>query len=129
MKQMFDYVKERYPEYSDESVVFAYLTYLNKEQFKIFKVKEGFFTYKFQGDACIVNDVYVTPKYRKTKASKKLFANLLKITLKNKDCRVLIGFSEFAGENQVNGKGAMLSLGFVKIGEDNCGEIYLRGNY
>ena len=130
MNSMTSYIKERYiDDKRSTHIAFEYMTYLNKEKFKILEVDEGFLVYKFQGDACIISDVYVKKQYRKTKASWKIFNELRKITINNKKCNILIGFSEFYGKNHEDGKGAMKSVGFVKVSEDNEKEIYMRGNF
>jgi uncharacterized Fe-S center protein len=127
---MTSYIKERYIDDERSSyLAFEYMTYLNKEKFKILELTEGFIIYKFQGDACIISDAYVKKQYRKTKASRKIFNELRKIATKNDKCNVLISFSEFYGKNHEDGKGAMKSVGFVKVSEDNEKEIYMRGNF
>ena len=130
MNSMQLYIKERYIDDERSSyLAFEYMTYLNREKFKILELNEDFIVYKFKGDACIINDVYVKKEHRKTKASWKIFNELRKITTNNDKCNVLIGFSEFYGKNHEDGKSAMKSVGFVKILEDDTKEIYMRGNF
>lgn len=130
MNSMTSYIKERYiDDERSTHIAFEYMTYLNKKEFKILELTEGFIIYKFQGDACIINDIYVKKQYRKTRAAWKIFNELRKITMENDKCNVLIGFSEFYGKNHEDGKGAMKSAGFVKISEDKDKEIYMRGNF
>jgi hypothetical protein len=127
---MSSYIKERYINDDKSSeYAFEYLTYLNEEGFKVVEHEVGFIVYKFQGDACIVNDIYTRQEHRKTKGAWKLFNELRKLTIANTNCNVLIGFSEFYGQGHEDGKGAMKAAGFVKAGEDNMREIYMRGNY
>lgn len=127
---MSAYIKERYiVEANNSEIAFAYLTYLNKEGFQVIEDEVGFIVYKFQGDACIVNDIYTRTEHRKTKGAWKLFNKLRAITTANSNCNVLIGFSEFYGQGHEDGKGAMKAAGFVKTGEDTMKEIYIRGNY
>lgn len=124
------YIKERYlDDPKGDDIAVAYLDYLFKEEFKILETKEGFITFKFQGDACIINDIYTAPEYRKTKGAWRLFNELRSNTLKNPNCKVMIGFSEYLGQGHEHGKGAMKAAGFIKIGQDSVKEIYLRGNW
>lgn len=130
MKGLTDYIAERY---TDENMSYAaamsYLNYLYNEKFTVLEAVYGFITYKFQGDACIINDIYTKKEYRKTKAAWRLFDMLREKTTNNPNCNVLIGFSEFGGKNHQDGKGAMKAAGFIKIGQDNIREIYMRGNW
>lgn len=130
MKHIYNYIKERYinSEHT-ELLAFEYMKYLNHENFKSIDLDIGFINYKFQGDACIINDIYTAPEFRKTKGAWKLFNELRKLTLANPACKVLIGFSEFEGQGHEHGQGAMKAAGFIKMGQDNIKEIYLRGNY
>jgi hypothetical protein len=124
------YIKERYPQFEDSNkTAFEYLTYLKKNNFQFLNEKEGFIVYKFEGDACIINDIYICNEYRKTKSAWKLFNNLRNLTLTNKNCKVLIGFSEHNGNNHQSGIGAMTAAGFVKTGQDDIKDIYIRGNW
>lgn len=130
MRSLVDYIGERY---TDEDMSYAtammYMSYLQKEKFTVLEKEYGFIVYKFQGDACIINDIYTKKEYRKTKAAWKLFNNLREITMKNPNCNVLIGFSELEGKNQQDGKGAMKAAGFIKVGQEQHREVYMRGNW
>lgn len=130
MNHLVNYIRERYiDDKQTEEMTFAYKTFLHDESFEFLQTEVGFITYKFQGDACIINDIYTAPEYRKTKGAWKLFNELRQITLANPNCNVMIGFSEFIGHGHEHGKGAMKAAGFVKAGEDDVKEIYFRGNW
>ena len=130
MKALTEYIKERYfdNEHTDD-IVCAYLDHLFENNFKLLETNDGFITYKFQGDACIINDIYTAKEHRKTKGAWRLFNELRAITLANPACKVMIGFSEYVGQGHEHGKGAMKAAGFVKSGQDNTMEVYVRGNW
>lgn len=130
MTSLFAYVNERYGNIGPASELsFMYAKYLNDEKFTVLEMDVGFIIYKFQGDACIVNDIYTKKEHRKSKGAWKLFNQLRVIVRANPKCNVIIGFSEFEGQGHEHGKGAMKAAGFIKVAEDNTREIYMRGTY
>lgn len=122
-----DYLKERYelaPEVL-ENLSKTFEESYAKVGFTVFPTTVGFFVYKLEGDAIIIADIYTMPKVRGTGRGWDLFQEVCKIGLKNGK-RVIIGFSEKDGKNQYLGQAAMTAAGFVKAGEIDTGDVYMR---
>lgn len=124
---LYNYICERYNFDNNEKATFLYKEYLNKEHFTILSKDYGFIIYKFEGDACIINDLYTTKEYRKTGKAWDLFKELMYIVNQNEKCKVLIGFSEHDGQNHANGQGAMLSAGFKPVQYLKDKIVFMRG--
>lgn len=130
MNPLYSYINERYGNLGKATeMTFAYSKFLTQEKFNVIESEIGFIIYKFEGDACIVNDIYTKKDHRKTKGAWKLFQQLKDIVQSNPSCAVMVGFSEFDGQGQEHGKGAMKAAGFVKVGQDETREIYMRGTH
>lgn len=127
------YIQERYGnEIKDlahlEEVAIAYADYLARESFQVLNIPGGFITFKLQGDACIVNDVYTTKDARKKGVGWKLFYNILKLS-KKAGKNVIIGFSEHLGRNHEDGLGFMKAAGFKKAFDTEISQVFIRGVY
>jgi GNAT superfamily N-acetyltransferase len=128
---ILDYIKDRYNE--DD---FAPLTLEQVAEQLQFKYKEadiktvkmgfGFFTYKSQGDALVIYDLFTTADKRSKKYAWKLFERIQEVARElNKS--VLIGFSDVTGKNHEMGRGAMRAAGFVPSHTLTNKQVYIRG--
>lgn len=127
MAKIEEYIAERYPEYEPRMATYLYTTHLLNEGCKMLSKPFGFITYKFEGDACIIFDIYTNKEYRKTKKAWSLWAEMLEIIQQNTNCHVVIGFSEFGGTNHQDGIGAMIAAGFKKAYDLEDRTVYIRG--
>lgn len=125
---IIEYLEDRYPIFEDVSLAaYDYACWLKEQGFSILDKPYGFITYKFQGDACIIFDIYTQKEFRKTKKAWQLWTEMLKHIQSNPNCHVVIGFSEHIGTNPADGVGAMLAAGFVQAYDTKEQAIYLRG--
>ena len=122
---LYSYMVERYTFKDTDKASFIYKEFLNKQAFNTLENEYGFITYKFEGDACIINDIYVNKEYRKSGKAWNLFEELLKI-VQQTSCNVLIGFCEYEGKNHIDGQGAMLAAGFRPIQYLNDKIVFFR---
>lgn len=127
MAQIKHYIEDRYPQYNAELLEPIYIEYLFVNGYKMLRNSYGFLIYKFEGDACIIRDIYTDRQHRKTKKAWTLWLEVLQIIQNNPLCKVIIGFSEKDGIDQQNGVGAMLAAGFVKSQELADRTVYMRG--
>lgn len=124
---LFNYLIERY-NFTDNNLASSlYADYLKKEGFISIENEYGFIIYKFQGDACIINDIFINKEYRKLGKSWNLFNSLLTIIKNNENCKILIGFSEFGGKNHVEGIKAMEAAGFINTQYLKDKIVFMRG--
>lgn len=63
---------------------------LEREGFHTLETKEGFATYKINGNECYLRDIYVSPDFRATGAGK-LLADKIVSLAKESGCTTLIG--------------------------------------
>lgn len=124
---LYNYITERYNFDDNDMATFAYKRYLNIEDYTMIEKPYGFIIYKFEGDACIINDIYTTKEYRKTGKAWDLFKEVLELAQSKDTCNVLIGFSEKQGQGLEHGQGAMLAAGFKPVQETEDRIIYIRG--
>lgn len=129
MKSIVEYVEDRYKSAveSPELAAYEYVIWLKDNGFKMLDRAYGFITYKFEGDACIIHDIYTTREFRKSKYAWALWQQMLETIQAKPECKVVIGFSENIGENHKDGIGAMLAAGFVEAYKTKEQTIYMRG--
>lgn len=122
-----DYLKERYNETDFNHEEFQNLDAKYAEVgIKTINTMHGFLTYKIEGDAIVITDIYVKPQYRDHKAA--WFLHDLAMERANKaGCRVAIGFSEKAGKKHELGKQALHTAGFKKYLETSTSDVYIKG--
>ena len=119
------YLKDRYNGTIEKK---KYLSELKQYGFSIFMTFYGFFTYKKVGDALIVGDIYIHGKYRKTGLSRKLF-DIIRARAKETGVNILIGFSEKAGVNHIDGVKSLKAVGFIPTQELKDTTVFMRGAY
>lgn len=125
---MLEYFKERYPVLGNyQETADIYREWLLSQNCFILDRPYGFISYKFEGDACIIYDIYTVKQFRNNKGAWKLFKEVLAKIQINPACKVIIGFSEKAGINHLNGIGAMLAAEFIKAYELKDKTVYIRG--
>ncbi len=102
--------------------------YLKDRGDKVLTTATGFMAYRLQGDAMIIDEMYVKPEFRKSYECLKMFQTLLKLA-EEANKNVLIGFSEpRSNKNPLPGIKAMESVGFKKVQSLNDGtQVFLRG--
>jgi len=128
MAQISEYLAERYPIFDDiDAAAYNYLGYLLCKGYNFLDRPYGFITYKFQGDACIISDIYVNKEFRKTKKAWQLWSDMLKTIQGNDNCHVVIGFSDHIGADPTDGINAMLAADFIKAYDTEERAIYFRG--
>lgn len=122
---MFEaYIDERY----GDNLKIDWREYLNRFDLTCHKNEYGFVAYKLQGDAAIVNDIYVLPQFRKPghPAAWSLHNYVLKHA-KLACKRVMIGFSDFMGKNHKAGIKAMTVAGFVPAFDTTTKTVFVKG--
>lgn len=124
---LLSYIQEHYNFQNNELAEKLYREHLNKENCTILEKPYGFITYKFEGDACIIKDIFTTLEARKTGKAWNLFKAVKNEINKHSECRVIIGFSENGSLNREHGIGAMLAAGFVPAFELKEKTVFLRG--
>ena len=131
MNQILDFIKERYNFESPEIITNNYINWLKEHNFNLYTTDYGFLTYKFQGDACIINDIFVNKENRSTKKTWELFNWIRTEAQNNKNCNVLIGFIELLHSDSKHDLRiqAMKSAGFKEFIKDTelSRLIYIRG--
>jgi GNAT superfamily N-acetyltransferase len=93
---------------------------------KVFESEYGFMVYQLQGDAVILWDIYVKPEYRNNKQAWRFHDALLQLGQKLGK-RVMIGFSEHAGQNHQLGRGALKAAGFQPAFKTERSEVFIKG--
>lgn len=119
------YITERYGNFLCKQ----YRDNLVAKGIELFEFPFGFFTAEGKGDAYIVHDLYVAPEFRRKQAHEcawKLF-EAMREKARQLHKNVMIGFSEFEGQNQELGRIAMKTAGFQKAFETDLSEVYIRG--
>ena len=124
---LYNYIKEHYAFQDTKWAEDLYRQYLDKEGYTILEKDYGFIVYKFQGDACIIQDIYTTFEARKQRKAWDLFKLVQNEINKHSRCTVIIGFSEHAGIDNQHGVGAMLAAGFKPVYELTERTVYVRG--
>lgn len=116
-----DYINELYPDGSMNSV--AYMQERIDRGAVICESDYGFTVLEPKGDALIVWDIYVKPKYRQQNVAW-AFHSAFSEQAKQYGKRVLVGFNQ----NSDLGKIALSKAGFKKAHtQDNGTSVYLRG--
>lgn len=126
-----DYINERYTDedlapYSILEVAENFEEIYAQDGFQILKTLFGFVTYKFIGDAVIIDDLYVKPEWRSKKNAWKLHDVLLR-QAQREGKRVMITKSEKAPKNRHLGLAAIKAAKFVKAYDLNEGELFIKG--
>lgn len=124
---LYNYIEEHYRFQDTTLAEKLYREYLTREQFTIIERPYGFIVYKFQGDACIIQDIYTTDLARKQGKAWDLFKLVKNEINKHNRCNVIIGFSEHGGVDNQHGIGAMLAAGFIPAYELKERTVYVRG--
>lgn len=85
-----------------------------------------FVSYRIEGNVCYLQDMYITPKYRKQGLSKSLVGQL-ELIAKKKKCKFLITTINLGcnGDNTINQKTAS-SNGFTEKVRSDDGIYYLK---
>lgn len=117
-----DYLDERY----EEGAKIDFASYLNEHDLTLYKTEEGFITYKLQGDAALIYDLYCSPNARGHTLAWKLHDIVLEAAKKH-DKKVMIGFSEATGKNHIAGLKAMKVAGFQPALKTNKQFIFIKG--
>lgn len=115
-----DYIKERY----GENLEIDWNGYLNNHQLDVYTTKDGFVTFKLEGDAAIIYDMYVKPYARSHTHAWDLHDHVLN---KASGKRVMITFSEFKGKNHLAGIKAMKVAGFVPAFKTDEEFVFIKG--
>lgn len=130
MNHLLGYINDRYPIFQDVSVgAFEYKMWLNTNGFVMEERDYGFITYRFEGDACILQDLYVAKEFRDSGKAWELFNWLKAKAQQVSGCNVIITFSESLGINQHQGLGAIKAAGFVPHIEEQDRTIFIRGTH
>lgn len=117
-----DYIKERY----GEGLEVNWKEYLERHQLKCHKTYYGFVTYKLQGDAALLYDLYVKPTYRKHTYGWLLHDHVIS-EARNSGKYVAITFSEFKGINHMAGIKAIQLAGFSPAFKTNKEFVFVKG--
>lgn len=121
------YILERYGNLENaELLITLYIDFLKRDGWTVHSYPYGFFISKQDGDALVINDIYVNKRARLKRMSKALFYDIKKLAHSLKSV-VIIGFSEHAGQNQHLGKAAMEAVGFIPTYNTNISQVYMRG--
>lgn len=117
-----DYIKERY----DADIVIDWEAYLDSEDLTQISTPKGFITFKFEGDAALIYDMYVKPEYRKHTTSWFLH-DLVVERAEQLGKRVMITFSDFMGKNHMLGLKAIKIAGFTPAFKTNDQFVFIKG--
>jgi GNAT superfamily N-acetyltransferase len=125
------YLKERYRE-SDflpaklEDIAAGFEALWHKVGALILKTSFGFVTYKLEGDALIIFDMYVKPEHRTQRKARLLHDVLIELAQKNSK-RVAITFVDFVGQNNLPGIEAIASVGFIPTQSFDNSQMFIKG--
>lgn len=119
-----EYISERYPAYSH--LADEYAKSCQKSGVRMARYPHGFFTWKAQGDALLILDLFTNKDYRAKGYAWALFHDI-KTLAKALNLNVIIGFSEHTGPNQHLGQEAMKAAGFTMAYDTLEQSIWLRG--
>lgn len=123
------YIGERYPGLGDpKELAKAYAMKAELKGVKFVNTDGGMVSYRFEGDAIVLMDMYVKPSKRHQGHAWSLFNELIKAA-KAADKRVIITSSEVAGKNQELGLGAIKAAGFELLFSTPYAAYFLRGVY
>jgi len=128
MKHFVEYVEDRYPIFENaEIAAYDYKLWLEENGYSTIEKHFGFINYKFEGDACIVQDLFVSREFRHTKKGWELFNQVLELARKAPKCNVMIATSEKVGINHEVGVGAMIAAKFILAYTTDSEHIFMRG--
>jgi len=116
-----EYINERYGDYDID-----WNFYLKKYELICNITGYGFVTYKLQGDAVIIYDMYVKPEYRKHTYAWLLHDHVMQKGLENNK-RVMLTFSDFVGKSHMAGIKAMKVAGFSPAFKTNEEFVFIKG--
>lgn len=121
-----DYITERYgPGAAVMRWIAAYQLFIEKEGLEALVVPAmGFLTYRMEGDACVIYDIFTHPAFRRSGACLELFKRLLR-KAETVGCYVIIGLRETGFNRDDLGLKAMQSVGFVEQ-PNSEGTVFLR---
>lgn len=78
----------------------------------------GFATYQIIEEECYIDDIYVKPKYRKTKKASQIADSITKIAKEN-NCSILTGSVIPTANNATRSVKVLLGYGFKLLKSDN----------
>lgn len=124
-----DYLKERYREgdfllMTHERIASRFEEAVECSGLEIIKKPYGFVTYKLEGDAVIIYDMYVSPSFRGQDKAWELHNEVLE---KATDKRVAITFVDKLGQNHQLGIGAIKAAGFKLHQATSTDFVFLKG--
>lgn len=118
------YIAERY----DDNLEIDWNDYLKEYGLTCYMTSYGFVTYKLQGDAAIIYDIYVKPEYReKGHPGAWKLHNYVKKLAELAKKRVMIGFSQYLGQNHMAGLKAMKVAGFSPAFKTDEEFVFVKG--
>jgi GNAT superfamily N-acetyltransferase len=126
-----DYLKERYlPEdfapVTLEQIADRIEDVLKQNKMQLFQTAKGFVTFRYQGDAVIIFDMYVKPEYRKSGEAWKLHNALVRLA-RSQGKRVAITFSETEGQNRDLGLAAIEAAAFQPMFKTEDIQAFIKG--
>lgn len=124
---LLEYLIEHYSFLDPLTAEKNYRASLEKDGAQIIEKPFGFIIYKFEGDACLIKDLYTTLEARKIGKAWELFHAVKKEIDKNPRCNVILGFSEFGTKHRERGIGAMLAAGFIPYHKMSHQQVFIRG--
>lgn len=122
MRLVNDYLAERYL----EGLSIDWNAYLKDYGLTCYMTTGGFVTYKLQGDAAIIYDMYVAPAFRNHTYSWQLHDVVL-AKAEKAGKRVMITFSEYMGKNHMAGITAIQIAGFKPAFKTNEEFVFIKG--
>lgn len=117
-----NYLNERY----GDNLEINWDEYLARYELECLSDNHGFVTYKLQGDAAIIADMWVETKARGHTHSWKLHDQVINAA-KERGKRVAITFSDFKGINHMAGIAAMKRAGFVPAFKTAKEFVFMKG--
>lgn len=118
-----EYLQERY---NNELSLEDWEDYLSENELSVYETDNGFVTYKLQGDAALIHDMYVKPDYRKHTHAWELHNHVLDQANQGGK-RVMLTFSDFYGNNHLAGIKAMRVAGFIPAFKTMDQFVFIKG--
>jgi len=116
------YLQERY----GDNLEIDWNEYLIRYGLICYMTKHGFVTYKLQGDAAMIYDMYVSPEARGHTHAWHLHDRVYEAA-KETGKRVMLAFSDYKGINHMAGIKAMKVSGFTPAYKTNEQFIFVKG--